>query len=82
MRMTNIFDRFKDYKKDEIEPTGFIVAKNKIYLSLNNGKLVIINVVNGKSENIIKIDRNKISRPYILDKNMYVIRDNAILKIN
>ena len=60
----------------------FIVAKTKIYLSLNNGRLVVINAVDGKSIDIIKIDGDKISRPYVLDKNMYVIRNNAIIKIN
>ena len=82
VRMTNIFDRFKNYKSEEIEPTGFIVAKTKVYLSLNNGRLIVINSVDGKSEDIIKIDGDKISRPYVLNKNMYVIRNNAIIKIN
>ncbi len=81
IRITNIFDRFNN-KKKQIKPTGFIVAKNKIYISLNNGKLVVANMLDGKSLDIIKIDGNKISRPYILSKNLYVIKDNAILKIN
>ena len=82
IRMTNVFDRIKDYKKNKIEPVGFIVTKNKIFLSLNNGKLITINTINGKSIDIIKIDGNKISRPYVLNKSMYLIKDNAILKIN
>ena len=82
IRMTNIFDGFKNYKSKNIKPTGFIVAKNKVYLSLNNGRLVVINIIDGKSENLIKIDGDKISRPYVLDKKMYVIRNNAIIKIN
>ena len=31
---------------------------------------------------ILKIDNEKISRPYILDKNLFVIKDNAVIKIN
>ena len=31
---------------------------------------------------IIKIDNKKISRPYFLDNDMFVIVDNAILKLN
>ena len=82
IRITNVFDRIKDYKKNKIEPVGFIVAKNKIYLSLNNGKLITINITSGKSIDVIKIDGNKISRPYVLNKSMYLLKDNAILKIN
>ena len=81
IRITNIFDRFNN-KKKQIKPTGFVVAKNKIYISLNNGKLIIANILDGKSLDTIKIDGDKISRPYILSKNLYVIKDNAILKIN
>ena len=64
------------------EPSGFIVAKDNINLSLNNGKLIIVNITTGKSTDIIKIGSEKISRPYILNNNMYIVRDNAVLKLN
>ena len=32
--------------------------------------------------NGIKIDNEKISRPYVLNNDMYIIKDNAILKLN
>jgi hypothetical protein len=68
--------------KKNIKPEGFIVAKDEIYLSLNNGKLIIIDITTGKSKNILKIDNGKISRPYVLNNNMYIVRDNAIIKLN
>ena len=64
-----------------IYPTGFIVAKNFIYVSLSNGRLLQVYIENGKTKDIIKIDGDKISRPYILNKKMYILRNNAILKI-
>jgi hypothetical protein len=82
VRMTNILDVIKNYKKKNIKPIGFIVTKNKIYLSLNNGKLIVVDITTGKSMDIIKIDNEKISRPYVLNNDMYIIRDNAILKLN
>ena len=42
--MTNIFDKIKNVKKN-IKPEGFIVGNNKIYLSLNNGRLVVVDVI-------------------------------------
>ncbi len=44
--------------------------------------MIIINLADGKTSDTVKIDGNKISRPYVFDKKMYVIKDNAILKIN
>ena len=82
VRMTNIFEQIKNYKKNNIKPEGFIVAKDEIYLSLNNGKLIVIDITTGRSKNILKIDNGKISRPYVLNNNMYIIRDNSIIKLN
>ena len=82
LRITSIFDKIKNYKKKGIKPIGFVVVKDKIFLSLNNGRLLIIDTLTGKPMDIIKIDNKKISRPYFLDNDMFVIVDNAILKLN
>jgi len=82
VRMTNILNIIKNYKKKNIKPEGFIITNDKIYLSLNNGRLVIIETLNGKPIDIKKIDNEKISRPYILNNNMFIVRDNAIIKLN
>ena len=82
LRITNIFDRFKKSKRNEIKPVGFVVGQDKIYLSLDNGKLLIINTIDGKSVEVAKITGSKISRPHIFNKKMYLIKDNAIFKIN
>jgi len=82
VRMTNVLNIIKNYKKKNIKPEGFIIANDKIYLSLNNGRLVTIETLNGKPIDIKKIDNEKISRPYILNNNMFIVRDNAIIKLN
>ena len=79
IRITNALKNIKD-KKNIIKPTGFVIAKNKIYLSLNNGRLVKINISSGLEENIYKINTSKISRPYIFNNSMYLIKNNAIIK--
>ena len=80
--MTNILRQIKSFKKKKIKPEGFIVTKDKIFLSLNNGRIIIVETLNGKILDIIKIDNEKISRPYVLNNNMFIVRDNAILKLN
>ena len=82
VRMTNIINKIKKYKKDNIKPIGFIVSQDKVYLSLSNGRLIIIETLTGKPIDIKKIDNQKISRPYVLNNDMYIIKDNAILKLN
>ena len=82
IRITNIFNHFKKKIKDKIEPVGFIMSSTKIYLTTNNGRLLIIDVTNGKTITTLKIDKNKISRPFISNKNFYIARDNSIIKLN
>ena len=82
VRITNIFDIIKEKKRSKILPIGFIVGKKNIYLTTNNGRLIIIDVLTGRSSSMLKIDNEKISRPFILDKNLFIIKDNAIIKIN
>ena len=78
LRSTNILDTFRNKK---INPTGFIIAKNFIYVCLNNGKLLKVSIKDGKTKNILKIDNGKISRPYVLNKHMYILRNDAIIKV-
>ncbi len=82
IRVSDIFKDFKKKKRDKIKPVGFIIGLNKIYLSTDNGRLLIIDIATGKTDSILKIDSEKISRPFILDKNLFVIKDNAIIKLN
>ena len=81
VRATNALSDIKD-KKNRVKPSGFIIAKNKIYLSLNNGRLLLIDIATGKQENIFKLHGSKISEPYIFNGNMYLIKNKAIIKTN
>ena len=80
-RITNILDQIKYSKRKDIIPVGFIVADNKIYLSIKDGRMILIDIVEGKTIDIIKIANGKISRPQVLGKYMYLIKDNSIIKI-
>ena len=72
----------KKKNRDKIKPVGFIMGTKNIYLTTNNGRLLIINIKTGKVNKVLKIDSDKISRPFVLNKNMYVVKDNAIIKLN
>ena len=82
IRVTDIFKKFKAKKRAKIKPTGFVMGLNNIYLSTNNGRILVIDVVTGRTKFALKIDNEKISRPIILDKNLFVVKDKAIIKLN
>ncbi len=82
IRINNIFKNFKKSKKNTIYPTGFILNHKEVFISTSKGKLFTMNLENGNIINIIKVDNNKISRPWIKNNNMYLIKDNSIIKLN
>ncbi len=82
IRVTDIFNNFKPKKREIIKPTGFIMGLNDIYLSTNNGRILVIDIASGKTISTRKIDNEKILRPIVLDKNLFVVKDKAIIKLN
>ena len=82
IRKTDIFKQFKKKKRLKIKPIGFIMGAKNIYLTTNHGRLLIIDVSLGKTISMLKIDNEKISRPFVLDQNLYIIKENSIIKLN
>ena len=82
MRVTDVFQNFKLNKRNKIKPTGFVVGLKNIYLSTSNGRLLVIDIASGKTISTLKIDNDKISKPFILNKNLFLIKDDAIIKLD
>ena len=82
IKVTDVFNNFKPKKRKQILPTGFIVGLKNIYLSTNIGRLLVIDIKSGKTISTLKIDKDKISRPFVSNQNLYLAKDNAIIKLN
>ena len=82
IRITYIFDRLKEKQKKLTKPEGFIVGKKNIYVTTNNGKLVVVDSETGKSKSIYNVAKSKLSRPLSLNQNIFIIKNNSIIKLN
>lgn len=82
IRSNYLFNNFKIKNRTKIKPTGFIVGNENIYLSTSNGRILVVDINSGITKNVLKIDNKEISRPAIFNKNLYVITDNSIIKLN
>ena len=82
IKINDVFGKFKDKLRKKIYPTGFIVGMNSIYLTTSHGRLLVIDAKSGKNRSILKIDKNKISRPSILNQDMFIVTDNSIIRLN
>ena len=82
IRITDALKVFKEKKKSQIYVVGFATGTNKIFITTSNGRLLIIDIKTGKNEKIIKIDRNKISKPFINNNMLFLIKNKAIIKFD
>ncbi len=82
IRITDVFKIFKEKIRDTIKPIGFISSLDKLLLSTNNGRLLTIDISSGKTVSILKIDNEKISRPFVFDKKLLLIKNNSIIRLN
>ena len=55
---------------------------DKIYLTTSNGRLLVIDISNGRVRSILKIDNKKISRPFVLNQNLFIVEKSSIIKLN
>ena len=82
IRSTDNFKKYDKKKRSKISPIGFIVGVDKIYLTTSNGRLFFIDILTGRTLSVLKIDNKKISRPFVLDQNLFIIEENSIIKLN
>ena len=82
LRITNVFDKFKKTKRKKIRPTGMIIDIDSIFVTLNNGKIIIVNASDGKIDSNFNISRGKISQPFINKNYIFTVKDNEIIRLN
>ena len=82
IRITDILSVFGDTAREIIKPIGFIASYDKLMLSTSNGRLLTIDIATGKTESISKIDNEKISRPFVFNKKIILVKNNSIIRLN
>ena len=80
LKSNNLLINFKAKHREFIKPIGIVLGSDKIFLSLSNGKLIVANIQTGEIINTFKLDGNQISKPFIFDNKLYIIKDNSIIE--
>ena len=82
IRITDLFKNIKEKRKKKFQPIGFLVGKFYIYVSTNNGRVLVVNFREGKIEKTLKLDNKKLQRPVYFNKSLYIAKDNSIIRLN
>ena len=82
IRITQILIDNKNFPKLKVKPNSFFIGKKNTYLNLNNGTIVKVKNQDGKFIDVSKIDSKGVSKSYIFNKNLYLLIENSLIKLD
>ena len=82
IRITNIYENYKEKKRKNIKPIGFVIGKTNLYLTNNDGKMIVVDLVTGNTTNTIKVSNSLLSEPSIFNKDLFIIKNGSIVLYN
>jgi outer membrane protein assembly factor BamB len=82
IRVTNLYNIYKEKKRPYIKPIGFVIGKTNLYLTNSDGKMIVADLITGNTINIVKVSSDPISEPFIFNKNLFVIKNGSVLQYN
>ena len=80
IKINDIYKIYKDKNRKKIKPIGFSISQDKIYLSNSDGKLIILELKTGNIQKIEKIARKIMSKPFLYNNHLFMIKNGAIIK--
>ena len=82
IRINDLYKTYQEKKRKDLKPVGFIIGNTNIYISNNDGKLIVADLTSGQVNLIEKISGDTISEPFIFNQNLYIIKSGSIVKYN
>ena len=82
IRVTNLYNIYKEKKRSYIKPIGFVIGETNLYLTNSDGKMIVADLITGNTINIIKVSSNLMSEPFIFNKNLFVIKNGSVVQYN
>lgn len=80
LRVNNLLKYQK--KNNKLKIFGFALSDKKIYLSLNSRKMIEANISDPSQISSIKVGGGRLSKPIINKGNLYLIKDDEIIKFH
>tara|TARA_B100001063_G_scaffold238731_1_gene261279 strand:+ start:387 stop:1685 length:1299 start_codon:yes stop_codon:yes gene_type:complete len=82
IRVTDLFKNYKINKRKKIKPIGFAIDDMTLYLTNSNGKMILADLSIGNIKTIEKVSGDYVSRPFIFNQNLFIIRNGSIVQYN
>ena len=82
IRISNLLTNYKEKIRKNLKPIGFAIGNLNLYLTNSNGDIIVADLNLGSILNKKKIGNNLISRPFIYNNSLFVVRNGSIIKYN
>ena len=80
IKINDIYKIYKEKNRKKIKPIGFSISQDKIYLSNSDGKLIILELKTGNIQKVEKIARKIMSKPFLYNNHLFMIKNGAVIQ--
>ena len=80
LRINYFYKNYNIKKRKLIKSTGFSLSQNMLYVSNNNGKLIVLELNTGNVVKEFKISGDTLSKPFIYNNNLFVIKNGSVVQ--
>ena len=80
IKIKDIFKIYKDKNREKTKPIGFSISQDRIYLSNEDGKLLVLDL---KTSNVLKVEniaRDIMSKPFLYNNHLFMIKNGAVVE--
>ncbi len=82
IRITDLYINYKDKKRKNIKPQGFVIGNKKLYLTNSDGKIIVADLNLGQVLHIEKVSASSVSEPYIFNNHLFIVRNGSVIQYN
>ena len=78
IRINNLYKNYNLKKRKQLKPQGFLIGQNNLYLTNSDGTLIVVKLISGNILKIEKVSRGLISKPYIHNGDLFIVKNGSI----
>ena len=82
IRVTDLFKNYKQKKRKNIYPVGFAIGNKNLYLTNSDGKMIVADLQTSSIIKAEKVSSNLVSKPFIFNNNLFLVRSGSIIQYN
>jgi outer membrane protein assembly factor BamB len=82
IKINDLYLNYKLKDRKEVKPVGFSIGNKNLFLTNSDGKMIIVDLTLGNVIQIEKIAGSFVSRPFIYNQNLFIIKNGSIVQYN